>query len=383
MRRENIAVIVASALLTHCLFIPYSFAENSRRALFVSVIQEPQVLSSSDEIDKLIEYSKEAGINVLFVQVYFGGMSWFPSEIADPEPYNRCLKSCGEDPLALLIRKAHGAGIEVHAWMNMLSLGQNKDAPLLKKYGPEILTRNLKKKSSLSDYKIDDQFFLEPGDPRVARDLIKLVEEVLTVYPELNGVQFDYIRYPDMEPFYGYTEVNMERFKKSTGWSEIDDESSAWKGWKRNQVTMLVTEFTSKARSMRPGIVVSATGCMPYSRAYLEAYQDWPSWVNSGLIDYVTVMSYSPDPAEFESTIVKAKAKTTDFSKVNIAIGAYKLIEEPEKFEREFRITESLSPGGFAVFHYGNLVEAGGLGRFLISDHEKSSADNSKFARVN
>ena len=72
-----------------------------------------------------------------------------------------------EDPVGLLIKQAHAQGIQVHAWINFLSLGNNTNAYFIKKYGTEVLSRNLKAKNKIEDFKIDHQYFLEPGDWRV------------------------------------------------------------------------------------------------------------------------------------------------------------------------------------------------------------------------
>jgi uncharacterized lipoprotein YddW (UPF0748 family) len=335
------------------------------------MLEEHTALSSRKDIDGLIDFAKKAHIETLFVQIYRANQSWFPSRIADPSPYEKCLKNVGEDPLALLIRKAHGAGIEVHAWLNMLSLGENNDSFFLKKYGTSVLTRNLKKKRTLKDYKIDDQYFLEPGDPLVRQELLGIVREVLISYPSLDGIQFDYVRYPDIHPFYGHTKINMERFRKATGINTIDDESKEWKDWKRGQVTEFLGMLTAEARAIRPNIRVSATGCMPYSRAYYEAFQDWPSWLNHGLIDFVTIMGYSASPSELEGWIAAAKKNTDDFKKVNIAIGAYKLAQEPGILEKEFRFIENAGCRSCVIFHYGSFLQNPVLCDIIMKSHEK------------
>jgi len=326
------------------------------RALFVSVLQDPQVLSSEAEMDQLIDFSKRARIKILFVQIYRSNQAWFPSKVADPSPYERCFKSLGQDPVALLITKAHAQGIEVHAWLNLLSLSANKDANFIKKYGNEVLTRNSHRKRTFEDYKIDNQYFLEPGDPRVREDLAKIVKEIVGTYNDLDGIQFDYIRYPDVKPQYGYTEINMERFKKATGIKRIDEKDLRWKDWKRDQVTDLLRLLVKTARAAHPGIHVSATGCMPYSRAYHEAFQDWSSWLDRGLVEFVTMMNYSDDPAEFAKLNEGMRTRVTDFKKVKIAVGAYKFLKAPELFLEEFRSCEQTG-NTCAVFHYGSLLD--------------------------
>jgi len=338
-------------------------------ALFVSVIQNPPVLSSPQEITKLVEFAKEAHVKVLFVQIYHAGQAWFPSGLADDSNYQKCRLKVGQDPLKLLIHQAHAQGIEVHAWLNLMSLGTNENAWLLKKYGTDILTRNLKTKESLVDYKIDGAYFLEPGDPRVGDNLVKMVKEIVHAYPDLDGIQFDYIRYPDPSPHYGYTTINTERFMKAQHVKTIDDDSDVWKNWKRDQVTQVLMRLCKTVRQMRPHMQVSTTGCMPYARAYYEAFQDWPSWLSTKLIDFVTIMDYSTDPQQFVKWIDVIKEKTGDLSRVRIAVGAYKMTQMPETFEKEFQACKAIA-GGCAIFHYGSLLENPAL-KDILKDQQK------------
>lgn len=375
--KKRISIFVLCSLVTlqapvRCEHLMHE-ASSVSRGLFVSLIQNPPTLSNREAIMKLVDFAKKARIRILFVQIYRANQAWFPSKVGDSTSYEAALKTLGENPFALLIREAHGAGIEVHAWLNMLSLSTNEGAPLLKKYGPDILTRNLEEKKTLADYKIDNQYFLEPGDTRVRKELTTMVEEVVRTYPHLDGIQFDYIRYPDSHPRYGYTPINMDRFKRSTGLKKIKEGSRAWNDWKRAQVTELLKLLVEKARAIRPGIQVSATGCMSYARALYEAFQDWPSWVNSGLVDFVTVMNYSPDPAEYERWSGVAKAKVSDRARLYLGVGAYKLVHFPEIFEKEFRSCEESGGGLCAVFHYGSLLENPILEKPLLfqkEDHE-------------
>ena len=360
-------------LLTFLFFLIFALPdtakceEYSRRGLFVTVVQEPPVLSSRKDISNLIKFADRHHINTLFVQIYRANQAWFPSKIADQTPYKACMKAVSEDPLRLLIREAHGSGIEVHAWLNMLSLGDNKDARILKKYGLCILTKNIKGKKSIEEYKIDEQYFLEPGDPRVRKDLTEIVGEIVSTYPELDGIQFDYIRYPDKDPACGYAKENMERFKRARGLISIREETRSWKDWKRAQVTGLLEMLVKKAHSLRPDIRISVTGCMPYSRAYNEAFQDWPSWIKRSLVDFVTIMSYSPDLPEFERWVRSAEKEAVDINRVNVAIGAYKLVSSPEVFRKELNFSESMLLHACVIFHYGTLLQNPTLAHFLMS----------------
>lgn len=338
--------------------------EPTQRALFVSVISDPLVLGSRDEIEKLITFARRNDIKIFFIQVYRSNQSWFPSEVADAKPYQKCLESVGQDPLALLIEGAHHQGIEVHAWLNLMSLGVNRDANFIKKYGTSVLTRNRHAKNKFEDYKIDSQYFLEPGDPRVREDLAKIVTEIVATYPTIDGIQFDYIRYPDFKPQYGYTSINMERFKKAADVKTIDENDPRWKNWKRDQVTELLSLLGNTARSLNPKIQVSTTGCMPYSRAYHEAFQDWASWIDKGLVNFVTMMNYSEDPDEYARWNESIKNKGVNLKKLKIGVGAYKFVNSPEPFGQELRNCEQYGTT-CAIFHYGSLMENPKLGEQL------------------
>lgn len=353
-----------SLLLFLFFFIPFQAVAAPHKQLFVSVIQEPPVLDNRGRIEALVEFARKAGVDTLFVQVYRANKSWFPSQHADQSPYEECLRKVGEDAFGLLIDRAHAEGIKVHAWVNLLSLSSNKSALLLKKYGPGILTRDLQPKKKMEDYKIDSQYFLEPGDPIVRGELGDVVEDVLAAYPALDGIQFDYIRYPDRRPYYGYTERNMDRYKKATG-RETIEEDRQWKDWKRRQVTELLDLLVKRARVVRPGIQVSVTGCMPLVRAYDEAFQDWTQWVESGMVDFVTVMSYTVDRAEFQAYIREAKSRISDPAKITMAVGAYELLDKQRTFADELEQCAAEGCGGCAILHYGSLRERPALGYIL------------------
>lgn len=312
------------------------------------MIQEPPVLSSKQEVARLISISKTSGINTLYVQVYRAGELYLP-----------------QDSLDYLIREAHGAGIEVYAWFNLLSLGANTRAALLQQYGPDILTRNAREKKSLADYRIDNQYFLEPGDLRVREAVKEVVREVLNRYPGLDGVLYDYIRYPDLDPKYGRTPANIERYQKATGAAMIADESASWKNWKRKQVTEFLEELVQMTRSLRPKITVAATGCAPYSRAYEEAYQDWPSWIRQNLVDFVLFMDYAADVKEYSRYLEDAKKEVADFHKVYLTVCAYKLTHAPQVFARECQIAGQSGAGQTVIFHYGDILEYKGLRKEL------------------
>jgi uncharacterized lipoprotein YddW (UPF0748 family) len=203
-----------------------------------------------------------------------------------------------------------------------------------------------------------------------------MVGEILKAYPELDGLQFDYIRYPDSNPAYGYTKMNVERFKKSTGRKVVEEKSDTWKDWKRRQVTELLQQLVRKARSIRPDIHISATGCAPYARAYHEAFQDWSSWLDRGLVEFVTLMNYSASVPEYARFIKEVKKNVADFSRVYMAIGAYEMAGKPDVFLEEIKIARESKSGGWVIFHYGSLLDDPVLMDCLIKGRKPLTAQD-------
>jgi len=99
-----------------------------RFAVFRFLDSDPPTLSSRADMESLVHFAKKAKVRILFVQIYRANQAWFPSKVGDTGSYKVALQGLGEDPFAFLIREAHHAGIEVHAWLNLLSLSTNENA---------------------------------------------------------------------------------------------------------------------------------------------------------------------------------------------------------------------------------------------------------------
>ena len=122
-------------------------------------------------------------------------------------------------------------------------------------------------------------------------------------------------------------------------------------------MTDLLAQLVHQSRALRPRLQVSTTGCVSYVRAHDEAFQDWPSWLNSHLVDFVTIMDYPEDVPTFAKHITDARKRVKDFHKVNVALGAYKLVKAPDVFGHQWKVCETSGAGACVVFHYGSLLE--------------------------
>jgi len=362
------------------------------RGLWVLCEGSHRTLEHPERSRALIENALALGVTDLFVQVYRGGRAWFDSSLADPAPYREIVDAHGEDPLRRLVANAHEAGLRVHAWVNVLSLSSNRDALLLAHLGSEAVQVDRKGRSVLdypqlelpepdaSWYRVGTPgVYLDPAAPGVAERLTSIFGELVTRYPELDGLHLDYIRHPGVLPFvpgsrfgvgidYGYGSASRERFRRETGLSgPYQDPSSpassklvnanAWDAWRRDKVTELVAQIGDATSAARPGLLLSAAVISYVDRAYLSLSQDWRRWLEDGLIDFAVPMVYTLDDRLFRYQ-VEAFGRGADADRVWAGVGVWLFAKKPERALGQVAAARASGVAGDVLFSYDSLVDA-------------------------
>lgn len=353
-----------------------------KRGVWVSVFAEKRVLYSKAAVDELLNVCQRARINQVYIQLYQSGKAFYNSRISDRAKYSDMLRSFGSDPIDYLLQEASKRNIQVFAWVNLLSLGTNSSADIIKKLGPGVLTRDQygrpsgRKDPDESDkyYLREEYLFLEPGDQRVVKYLAAIVDEVVTRYPDLSGVHLDYVRYPMTVPFvpgsrfgrfglhYGYGKENSAGFEASTGLDPLtglnkDEQFSLWDNWRRRQVTGLVRDISKRVKEKSSDMKVSSAVIPSSERAYSSMFQDWPLWLEEGLVDYVVLMNYTLDN-QLAKEILRSSLAFRQQGKVYTGLGLFLMANDPKAFREQFRILGSLKPDGIVFFAYDDLTPA-------------------------
>ena len=380
--------IIVSVCFIFCFGVTaLSFGEDNSegriaRGVWVSVFAKDKVLYSPAAVKKLITSCKEAKINQIYLQVYQSGKAYYDSKIAGSLKYEDMVKSAGLDAIDLLLKEARDNNIEVFAWVNLLSLGQNDQADIIKKFGDSVLTKDQHGRTtgrSNSDkldqyYLRDELLFLEPGDQRVAKYLISVVEEIIERYPLFSGVHLDYVRYPMTVPFipgsrfskfglsYGYGPKNVERFKEWSGLDPLIGLKSAkdcmlWDDWRRDQVTSLIRRIAKRVKEKSPGLLVSSAIIPAGERAYSSMFQDWPFWLEDGIVDYVVLMNYTLDN-QLTKELVRAALSYRGTGKVFVGIGLYLMKDVSAVFVEQYKAVAGLSPDGIVIYSYDDFNDA-------------------------
>lgn len=244
-----------------------------------------RIRKQQDELVEILDKLKAANFNTMLFQTRTRGDVLYQSSI---EPYNSILTGKvggdpGYDPLTFAIEECHKRGMECHAWMVSIPLGNKKHVASL---GKESVTK--KKAAICVPYK--NEYFLNPGHPQTKEYLMSLVREVVKRY-DVDGVHFDYLRYPENAPRFpdGY---DYKRYAKGRSLAQ----------WRRDNITDIVRYIYKEVKALKPWVKVSTSPVGKYRdtsryssrgwNAYHTVYQDVQGWLGEGIQDQIYPMQY-------------------------------------------------------------------------------------------
>ncbi|HTX19579.1 MAG TPA: family 10 glycosylhydrolase [Bacteroidota bacterium] len=253
---------------------------------------------SKARITELFEKAHAAKLNMVFFQVRGSGDALYRSHF---EPWSELLtgtlgKDPGWDPLEYALREAHRLGLELHAWINTFPVWSGKKPPIettprsLYLTHPDWLVCDANgKPMPLNDHYVN----ISPGIPAARQFIINVALDIVERY-DVDGIQFDYVRYPEDAPKLGYSHdpVSVARFSSFEGNPNRLD----WENWQREQVNLFVYGAYNAITTMKPWVKVSASVIGKYSgsgwTAYSSVYQDVRRWMELGKMDFVVPMVY-------------------------------------------------------------------------------------------
>jgi len=353
------------------------------RGLWVLAEGSQRVLDDARRVETLLQQAARLGATDLFVQVYRGGRAWYDADLADATPYREALDRSGADPLALLLQRAGESGVRVHAWVNVLSLSKNADAPIVQALGRDIVHSDRKGRSLLDypGYEVpqpDRQYYrmgtpgvyLDPAAPGLSERLAATFAELLIRYPQLDGLHLDYIRYPDVLPYapgsrfgvgldFGYGAATRARFKRETGLeAPLGDRlgpAEAWDEWRRAKLTELVAAIAGAARAVDPKLVLSAAVWTYADRGYLVLGQDWRRWLEDGLLDLAVPMSYTRDDRLLRYQ-AESFAGLPIADRIWMGLGTWLFASRPERALAQIGIVRNAGVRGESLFSYDSIV---------------------------
>jgi uncharacterized lipoprotein YddW (UPF0748 family) len=323
---------------------------------------------SRERLAQLFDRLATAGINTVFFETVNAGYPIYPSRVAPQQnPLTRHW-----DPLAAAVELAHERGIELHAWVWVFAVGNerhntlvnlptNYPGPVLEAYPDwanydhrgEIIPPGQTKP------------FLDPANPAVRRYLLRLFEEIVTQY-DVDGLQLDYIRYPFQDPSarrsYGYGTAARQQFQRLTGVDPVDitpGDRTLWQRWtdfRTEQINSFVADTARLLRQTRPEVILStAVFALSEHERIQKIQQNWEVWAQNGDVDLIVTMSYAMDTNRLLRLTTPWLNEDTDLGSTLILPGI-RLLNLPESAALDqIQALRDMPVGGYALFAAENL----------------------------
>ncbi len=327
----------------------YASVENPMRAIWVRPKE-----TTKEEVEAHVQQIKDAGMNTIFLETVFNGYTIFPVEYDNNATYQNPDYE-GFDVLQAYIDACHSRGMQLHSWVESFFVGmqwEDGGGPVIRAHKDWLLTD--KEGNNWEDTMYGKMYFLNPARPECREWIVGLYEILCTNY-DIDGLQLDYVRYPERssEKDYGFDEYTINAFIAERGFDPTDAKPKSYEGqafiyYKQQQVTEFVKMCSDRLRAIKPDLIISLSVYPFFEDGKSNFMQSAELWMDKGYGDMVVSMAY------YESLIEQL---TKDTIKVagnagNAVIGISSQSEfTPESLKTQ--VETALKQGaGVAIFEY-------------------------------
>jgi len=301
-------------------------------------------ITSAQKVRKLVDFAVANGYTDLFVQVRGRGDAYYNSALV---PRSNLLPRGTYDPLQDIIPLAHSRGIRIHAWVNMYLSWSARKLPadpnhIVNQY-PQWVEVNGRGEADLEFVPQNGRngregVYLSPLNDEANQHLLSVINELARNY-NLDGVHLDYVRYQDRD--YGYNREGRKKFLmqynvdpitlgngKGSYWYRLNPEDKEkywlyWNKFRRDELSDFIGEIKQSLTEIRPTIQLSAAVKPNPEIARTRFFQDWPTWLNNGFMDFVIPMNYAVADRDFKRSMTMMKNERLDQDRIFMGIATY------------------------------------------------------------
>lgn len=287
---------------------------------------------------------KAAGFTAVFPNLLWAACAGYPNDlIPQGKRYGE------EDLLKACVEACHAEGLEVHVWKVNFNMRSDLTPELREKYHREGRLQKDKEGEEIP--------WLCPSHPANFELEWKSMVEMAVRYP-IDGVHFDYIRYPDKKSC--YCEGCRERFEKVIGKKVANWPADVIRGvdmarfedWRCDQITAIVRKTHEELKKVRPDTKVSAAVFNSYPGCKSGVGQDWVLWAKEGYVDFLCPMNYTQNAEMFYRMTARQQELAGKYVPLYPGIGEWRLT--PDGVVEQIWKADSLDCPGFILF---NLTE--------------------------
>jgi uncharacterized lipoprotein YddW (UPF0748 family) len=339
---------VAEAQLPETLPLP----DRELRGVWLTNI-DSQVLFSRAALEAGVNRLAELNFNTLYPTIWNWGFTLYPSQVAErnlgirqylfgdqssPEEAS----ASDRDMLAEAVELGHARGMAVIPWFEFgfmapadyelyrrhpdwftqkrveptapeePAIAPGNAAPiaiqdLLGNNSPEAAEEAITDPGIWMEGGVIPRRWMNPFHPQVQKFLLELIDEVMTNY-EVDGFQFD--DHLGLPVEFGYDPFTIALYRADhNGQAPPDDpQDEEWLAWRAAKISDFLAEVHKLVKNRRPNAVVSISP-NPYPFAYVNYLQDWPTWVERGLVDELLIQVYRSDQNRFIWEMNKPQAQ--------------------------------------------------------------------------
>lgn len=326
---------------------------------------------SEQDVGECIARAALLGATDVFWQVRGQADAFYRSDL---EPWGRELfrdlpkgtADPGYDPLAAAVNAAHARGLRLHAWVNIMPLWKGAEPPTDPHHPfnahPEWRLRDSKgAPQPLNEHYV----IVNPVLPAVHDHIVAVCKDIVARYA-VDGLHMDYVRFVSdtmKDPAaYPRDPESVALFKRATGRSGLDtaEDRSAFRDFKRDQITELVRRIRREAVNSRPGVVLTAAVWRRPDLARDVYLQDAAAWLAAGTLDRACPMIYTTDDKRFHDDLAVWIAAVPGRPGTNRAIspglGVY--MHAPGASRVQLDDAAAQHTDGVAIFAYAALFES-------------------------
>ena len=182
--------------------------------------------------DEAIRRLAKNGFTAILPNMLWGGAAFYPSRVLPAAP--SVASAATKSPECLAACRKYG--VQMHVWKVNWNLGST--APL------EFVARLRREGRLQADAQGKEQLWLCPSHPENQKLEVDAMVEVVRKY-DVDGIHFDYIRYPDTD--HCYCAGCKARFQRSLGAADprtgpktsspTARSASRWLDWRRGNIT--------------------------------------------------------------------------------------------------------------------------------------------------
>ncbi len=287
--------------------------ETGVRAFWIPDPSHTSFLSSYQSMQDGIALAKELNFNTLYVVAWAKTRTLYPSQVladnstyTDPRDgmFTPNYSGMSDDPLTDLIELAHAEGLKVILWYEYGFMARWGSPPTpandrLLAVNPHWIGIN--NQGQPANYNNSDYYY-NPYNLEVQQFLLDLVMEAVNNY-NIDGVQGD-DRMPAAPRNSGYEEYTINRYKEEHDGEEPPANFNAtnWVRWRADILNQFAVDLYDAVKAANPKLLVTNSP-NPYPWAFNNLMQEWPVWLDDGVVEILSVQCYRYNLPGYRATI--------------------------------------------------------------------------------